>query len=101
VAGTAGWRRCGDRIHGFLLERVYPRPGSAILLDAPTSVLLSRKEEGTWSSLEARRQEYRVVANKLSDVVVLDVSQKEEDLWAALLDATVSVLAGKAPGRRP
>jgi thymidylate kinase len=104
VAGTGGWRRWGDRIHGYLLERVYPRPDTVVLLDAPADVLLARKHEGSIEAIEARRREYREVAERLGGVMELDVREPEEDSLEALRNALAATEAGDvppAPRRRP
>lgn len=85
VAGTRGWRRVGDRIHGFFLERVYPRPRGLILLDAPPQVLHARKPEGSRQAVEARCREYRDVVSKLPDVTVVDAARTEDEILADVL----------------
>lgn len=85
VENTAGWRRWGDRIHGFLLEHVYPRPINLVLLDAPAEVLHGRKPEGSLAAVRARRQEYLSVIGTVPDVVVLDVSKSEDEVMADVL----------------
>jgi len=87
VRGTTEWLRWGDRIHGFLLERVYPRPKALILLDAPAEVLYQRKPEGSLAAVRARRQEYLDMARTLSDidVTIVDVARSEDEVLADLL----------------
>jgi hypothetical protein len=52
-------RPLSNRIHGFMLEHVYPKPDLVIYLDAPAEVLFARKGEGTIEALERRRHELR------------------------------------------
>jgi thymidylate kinase len=85
VENAAGWRRWGDRIHGFLLEHVYPRPINLVLLDAPAEVLHARKPEGSLAAVRARRQEYLDVVGLLPDAVVVDVSRSEDEVMADVL----------------
>jgi thymidylate kinase len=87
VRGTTEWLRWGDRIHGVLLERVYPRPKALILLDAPAEVLYERKPEGSLAAVRARRQEYLDMARTLSDidVTIVDVARSEDEVLADLL----------------
>ncbi|QDV05205.1 hypothetical protein Poly30_07010 [Planctomycetes bacterium Poly30] len=75
VLGLRGWRRVGDRIHGFLIRRVYRGPGRVLLLDAPAEVLFARKPEGTLRSLEARREEYLALREVIPDLHVIDVDR--------------------------
>lgn len=96
VASPRGWQRIGDRIHGFLLDRVYPRPGPVVLLDAPPEVLHSRKPEGSPEDIAARRAEYLRAAGALDDVVVVDASRPEEEVFATLLCLAASHLMRKS-----
>lgn len=81
---VAADRTTRRRVHGWLLERTYPRPHLVIYLDAPAEVLLARKGEGTLESLERRRADYLTLAplverfevvdgNRPLDAVVADV----------------------------
>lgn len=92
IATPRHWQRIGDRIHGFLLDRVYPRPGRVVLLDAPPEVLHARKPEGSRAAIAARRAEYRRVAETLDDVVVVDAGRPEEEVFATLLCLAASHL---------
>lgn len=62
------------RIHGFVLERLYPRPDFTILLDAPAELLFARKGEGTVALLEERRREYLALAEREAAYAVVDAS---------------------------
>ena len=87
-AENSGWMRWGDRLHAFLLRRVYPLPEELVLLDAPAEVLYQRKSEGTMEALEARRQEYLDLVEILPRRVhrsVLSVRGTEEEVAATLL----------------
>jgi thymidylate kinase len=97
VAARDGWLRWGDRLHGFLLDRAYPRPDPVVLFDAPAEVLLRRKPEGTRQALEARREEYRLVARHLPNVVVLDATRSEGEVWASLLQVSARLLTDGQP----
>lgn len=87
VRATNEWLRWGDRIHGFLLERVYPHPSAMILLDAPAEVLHARKREGSLTAVQARRQEYLDLTQTLAhiDVTVVDAARSEDEVLANLL----------------
>lgn len=98
VRATDAWTRWGDRIHGFLLERVYPRPRGLVLLDAPAEVLHARKPEGSLAAVRARRQEYLDLARSLPSgmLAVVDVSRPEEEVLADL----VRIARGAGPLER-
>lgn len=85
VRATNEWLRWGDRIHGFLLERVYPQPSGMILLDAPAEVLHARKREGSLSAVQARRQEYLDLTRTLAHVTVVDAARSEDEVLTNLL----------------
>lgn len=87
VKETGTWQRLGDRIHGILLEHVYPRPERLVLLDAPAEVLHARKPEGSLAAVQARRQEYLDLCRSLRnvDVTVVDVTRPEQEVLADLL----------------
>lgn len=68
------------RIHGFVLDRLYPRPDLVICLDAPADVLFARKGEGTVDLIERRRREYLHMQHVLERVVIVDVTQPIDDV---------------------
>jgi thymidylate kinase len=87
VRDTSEWLRWGDRVHGYLLERVYPHPDALVLLDAPAEVLHARKPEGSLAAVRARRQEYLDLTRALTDVdvTIVDANAPEDDVLADLL----------------
>ena len=68
-------RRLSDRVHRWFLERVYPKPDLVIFLDAPTDVLLSRKQEVPVEYLEARRRAYLRQGGRVRRFEVVDAAQ--------------------------
>lgn len=92
VRETDTWLRWGDRVHGFLLRHVYPRPANLVLLDAPSHVLHARKPEGSLADLEARRQEYLDMIRTLPEasVTVIDATRSEESVSSDLLRLAVA-----------
>lgn len=52
-------RSPAQRLHGWWLARVLPRPQLCVFLDAPVAVLHARKPEGSLEDLRRRREEYR------------------------------------------
>jgi thymidylate kinase len=75
-----------DRMHGFFLERLYPRPDLVICLDAPAEVLFSRKGEGTVALLESRRQEYLGLQNVVKNFVKVDVTKPKDEVLREVSD---------------
>lgn len=68
-------RSLSRRLHGVMLDRVYPRPDLVVYLDAPAEVLFARKGEGTLESLAARRRDYRAFRNEVPHFVEVDATQ--------------------------
>ena len=73
-------RPFSSRLHGFMLQKLYPKPDFVIFLDAPTEVLFARKSEGTLAALEDRRQEYVRLRDVVKNCAVVDVSQPVDDV---------------------
>jgi thymidylate kinase len=79
LAGVAP-KSLTQRIHGFMLSRIYPKPDLVVHLDAPAAVLYSRKNEGTLEALEHRRQEYFQLQGFFDHFVTVDASQPQEQV---------------------
>jgi thymidylate kinase len=79
-------RSLAQRIHGFFLARLYPRPHLMILLDAPAEVLWARKCEGTPALLERRRLDYLRVGEVVKHFVVVDAARPEPEVAGEVRD---------------
>jgi thymidylate kinase len=79
-------RSVSQRLHGLLLDKLYPKPHLVVYLDAPAEVLLARKGEGSLDALERRRGEYRAIAAFVPRFVEVDATRP--------LDEVVEVVAG-------
>jgi thymidylate kinase len=77
-----------QRLHGWMLQRLYPKPDLVILLDAPAEVLHARKPEATVAWLERRRQQYLELAPVVPEFVVVDV---DRPLEAALSEVVAAI----------
>jgi thymidylate kinase len=77
-----------QRLHGWMLRRLYPKPDLVILLDAPAEVLHARKPEATVAWLERRRQQYLELAPVVPEFVVVDV---DRPLEAALSEVVAAI----------
>jgi thymidylate kinase len=80
IADNGQGRPLSRRIHGFMLDRVYPKPDLVIYLDAPAEVLLARKGEGTLEALERRRQDYLQLRGLVKNFVTADATQPEDEV---------------------
>jgi len=80
IAGNDDARSTTRKLHGWMLERMFPRPDLVIYLDAPAEVLMARKGEGTLELLERRRNDYLELRDMFEHFVVVDASQPEDDV---------------------
>jgi thymidylate kinase len=93
IAATGSPRPWSSRLHGFMLDRFYPRPDLLICLDAPADVLFARKGEGTLALLERRRQEYRQLAEQLDHSAIVDAARPMEEVFAQVAGLVCSFYA--------
>lgn len=80
IAGNDPDRAFTRRVHGFVLDRLYPKPDLIILLDAPAELLYARKGEGTPELLERRRQEYLQLRDRIEHFSIVDASQPLDEV---------------------
>lgn len=78
IAHPAPGRPLANRVHGFMLQHLYPKPDLIICLDAPPEVLFARKGEGTLAFLEHRRQEYLQLRDAVKHFATVDATQPTE-----------------------
>ena len=74
------------RVHGWMLQHLYPKPGLVICLDAPAELLYSRKQEATTSWLDQRRRQYLDLATVVPAFVVVDATRPLEAVLAEVVD---------------
>lgn len=86
IANENPKRPLHSRIHGFMLDKLYPKPDFVIFLDAPSEVLFARKPEGTLEAREIRRQEYLDLRKAVKNYAVVDVSRPEEEVLREISD---------------
>ena len=80
TASKSSHLRLTDRIHIWFLRRMYPRPGLAILLDAPADVLYTRKQEVPLEYLESNRAELLAKSEFAKHFVRVDATQPLDDV---------------------
>lgn len=98
VIGRRPGRPWTSRLHGRMLERLYPRPDLVVMLDAPAEVLFARKGEGTIESLERKRQEYLALASVVDRFVTVDATR---DLDTVVEDVVAAIRSiGSDQGKR-
>ena len=83
-------RPLARRVHGFHLERLYPRPDLVVCLDAPATTLAERKQEAGVEWLEGRRRQYLEMSKVFPNFVVVDASgpldQVTDEIARVILD---------------
>jgi len=101
ILGQRPGRPWTSRLHGAMLERLYPRPDMVILLDAPAQVLFDRKGEGTVESLERKRQEYLALAPHVRRFEVVDATRSVDDVVTDVVALIHDLLATDADATAP
>jgi thymidylate kinase len=95
IANTDPKRPLSSRLHGFMLQKLYPKPDFVIFLDAPSEVLFARKQERTIDILESKRQEYVRLREVMKDFAVVDVSQPVDTVVSQVCDLIVNFRKNK------
>ena len=88
------------RLHRWCLSHLYPRPNLVIYLDAPPSVLYTRKKELPPPELERRRQAFIQQGKQLSNFVQVDATQPLETVYAEVAKC-IAALCEKKPSPAP
>lgn len=88
-----------NRLHGWMLQHVYPQPDLLIYLDAPAEVLFARKGEGTLELLERRRHDYLSLRERVPRFIVVDAAQPLEDATAEVVQIIDTFLAARGAKR--
>jgi thymidylate kinase len=80
IREAQGSRPLTRRLHGFILQHVYPKPDLVVCLDAPAEVLHARKPEGTIERVRQKREEYLAMLDLLPECVVVDASMPTDEV---------------------
>lgn len=88
IAGAPASSR--RRVHGWILEHLYPRPDLVVYLDAPAEVLLARKGEGTIESIAQRQADYLSLAGEVEQFTVVDANRPLEPVIVDVVEAILS-----------
>jgi thymidylate kinase len=97
IVTSAHKRSMWQRLHGFLLEHIYPKPDLVILLDAPAEVLWARKQEGTFEAVQRRREEYLHMGDVFEDFAVVDATKPLEVVLQEISDLILDRCDGGKP----
>jgi len=86
VVRTAGRRSGAARLHGWMLENLYPKPDLVVCLDAPAEVLFARKPEASVAWLDQRRRQYLALEGVVPSFAVVDATRPVDAVLADLTD---------------
>jgi thymidylate kinase len=74
------------RVRRWLLEAGHPRPDLVVLLDAPAAVLRGRKNDDPLDKLEAQREAYLRLKERLPQMIVVDTTHGEDQVRREVVD---------------
>jgi thymidylate kinase len=100
IAPRGGRRTLDVRIHGYVLDRWYPRPDLVLFLDAPTEILIARKA-GTPAFVTQRRAEYLDLVRVLPAFQIVDVDRPAEEVAEDVTRRIVAFLNGETAAADP
>jgi len=77
--------------------KLIPRPDILIVLDAPASLIQSRKSEVTEEETERQMGEYRKIASAYDNASLVDASGTPEEVFVAVQRVLVDKMAQRYP----
>jgi len=81
------------------IAKLVPKPDLFILLDAPTKVLQNRKQEVPFKETERQRKAYLSLIGNMKNAVIIDTSQKLENVATDVYDEIINFLVSRAAKR--
>jgi len=84
----------GGRILSAVVPRLTPTPDLVLLLDAPGSMMFERKGEHSVPVLEARRQAYLALRDRVPDLVVMDATLPANEVRRRAVEQVWDHLSG-------
>lgn len=73
--------RLSTKIHDWILNNLYEKPGLVIFLNAPAEVLFSRKGEATLDYLTAKNKIFLSTGEKMPNFKIVDASKPLEKVF--------------------
>ena len=90
-----------NRLHGWTLEKLYPKPDLTICLDAPAEVLWKRKGEGSLEEVAKRREEYCQLNGVIGAFFLVDATQNEAQVRAEATRIITDFWVGRQKALEP
>ena len=100
ISADGASRPLARRIHGFMLQRVFPKPDLVVCLDAPAEVLYARKPEGTVERVRRKREESLAVLNAFPHCMVVDATRPPDEVVSEVATAVRSLYERRLQERR-
>jgi thymidylate kinase len=89
------YRYAGPRWCPALLMHLLPQPSVVIVLEAPASVVYSRKQEIAPEEIERQRSDYRALESRFSNIHFVDAARPEEEVASDVATIVNAVLNGE------
>ena len=100
ISANGGSRPLSRRIHGFMLQHVFPKPDLVVCLDAPAEVLYARKPEGTIERVRRKRKESLAALSALPNCLVVDATRPPDEVVSEVATAVRSLYERRLQERR-
>jgi thymidylate kinase len=91
ISADCASRPLTRRIHGFMLQHVFPKPDLVVCLDAPAEVLYARKPEGTLERVRRKREESLAALSALPQCLVVDATKSPDQVVSEVASAIRSM----------
>jgi thymidylate kinase len=100
ISADGSPRPLGRRIHGFMLQRVFPKPDLVVCLDAPAEVLYARKPEGTLDRMRLKRDQSLAALTALPLCLVIDATRPPDEVVSEVAAAVRALYERRLRERR-
>jgi thymidylate kinase len=100
ISADCASRPLARRIHGFMLQHVFPKPDLVVCLDAPAEVLYARKPEGTLERVRRKREESLAALSALPECLVVDATRPLDQVVSEVASAIRSLYERRMQERR-
>jgi thymidylate kinase len=100
ISADGAARPLGRRVHGFMLQRVFPKPDLVVCLDAPAEVLYARKPEGTLERVRRKREESLAALSALPQCLVVDATRPPDEVVTEVATAIRALYERRLQERR-
>jgi thymidylate kinase len=100
ISADGARRPLARRVHGFVLQHVFPKPDLVVCLDAPAEVLYARKPEGTLERVRRKREESLAALGALPHCLVVDATRPRDEVVSEVATAVRTLYERRLRERR-